>query len=126
MSLLVTRTAYDVPWKQSQVERQMIADRKPGSVRVYVTRASDRPAREDSTEIIETTVAEIDAVFARLGVAPDEPATIIIEALENNETIRLPAEDQRAFADAMLNPPEPTPALQRAAALYRAILRRPD
>lgn len=28
--------------------------------------------------------------------------------------VRLSIEDQRAFADAILNPPEPTPALRRA------------
>jgi uncharacterized protein (DUF1778 family) len=34
--------------------------------------------------------------------------------IENAEIIRLSVEDQRRFAEAILNPPEPAPALQRA------------
>jgi uncharacterized protein (DUF1778 family) len=52
--------------------------------------------------------------------------TIIVEPGEDTRIIRLSAEDQRAFVDGMLNPPEPTPALERAAALYRAITRNSD
>ncbi len=33
------------------------------------------------------------------------------------------AEDQRAFAEAILNPPEPTPALLRAAEAHRRLIR---
>lgn len=36
------------------------------------------------------------------------------EAIETMEVIRLSAEDQRMFAESILNPPEPTPALRRA------------
>ena len=49
--------------------------------------------------------------------------TIVIEWVEDSRVIHLSAADQRAFADGVLNPPEPAPALQRAAALYRAIMR---
>jgi uncharacterized protein (DUF1778 family) len=35
-------------------------------------------------------------------------------AIEETQIIRLSVEDQRAFAEAILNPPEPTPALRRA------------
>jgi uncharacterized protein (DUF1778 family) len=34
--------------------------------------------------------------------------------IENAEIIRLSVEDQRRFAEAILNPPEPAPALRRA------------
>lgn len=34
--------------------------------------------------------------------------------IEHTEVIRLSVEDQRRFAEAILNPPEPTPALCRA------------
>jgi uncharacterized protein (DUF1778 family) len=37
-----------------------------------------------------------------------------IRAIEEVEIIRLSTEDQRAIADAILNPPEPAPALRRA------------
>lgn len=34
--------------------------------------------------------------------------------IEDAEILRISVEDQRAIAEAILNPPEPTPALQRA------------
>ena len=37
------------------------------------------------------------------------------EAIENAEILRLTAEDQARFADALLNPPAPAPAMKRAA-----------
>lgn len=40
-------------------------------------------------------------------------------AIEEAEIIRLSTADQRMLADALLNPPEPTPALRRAAKRYR-------
>jgi uncharacterized protein (DUF1778 family) len=43
-------------------------------------------------------------------------------AIEETQIIRLSVEDQRAFAEAILNPPEPTPALKRAAARYRRLV----
>ena len=43
--------------------------------------------------------------------------------IEETQIIRLSVEDQRAFAEAILNPPEPTPALKRAAARYRELVK---
>ena len=43
--------------------------------------------------------------------------------IEETHIIRLSVEDQRAFAEAILNPPEPTPALKRAAARYRQLVK---
>ncbi len=43
--------------------------------------------------------------------------------IEKTQIIRLSVEDQRAFAAAILNPPEPTPALKRAAARYRRLVK---
>lgn len=43
--------------------------------------------------------------------------------IEETQIIRLSVEDQRAFAEAILNPPEPTPALNRAAARYRQLVK---
>jgi Protein of unknown function (DUF1778) len=96
--------------------------RKPGSIIVHVTRVADgRQARP--AELIETTVAEITAVLVGMGIAADEPVTIVIEHVEDTRVIRLSPADQRVVAEGVLNPPEPAPALQRAAALYRAIMR---
>ena len=42
--------------------------------------------------------------------------------IEETQIIRLSVEDQRAFAEAILNPPKPLPALRRAAAAYRSLI----
>jgi uncharacterized protein (DUF1778 family) len=39
--------------------------------------------------------------------------------IEETQIIRLSVEDQRAFAEAIINPPKPTPALRRAFARHR-------
>jgi uncharacterized protein (DUF1778 family) len=43
--------------------------------------------------------------------------------IEETQIIRLSIEDQRAFAEAILKPPPPTPALLRAAAAYRTLIK---
>ena len=43
--------------------------------------------------------------------------------IERAHIIRLSVEDQRAFAAAILNPPEPTPALHRAFRRHRALIK---
>jgi uncharacterized protein (DUF1778 family) len=43
-------------------------------------------------------------------------------AIEETQVIRLSVEDQRAFAEAILNPPEPTPALRRAFRRHRELV----
>lgn len=50
--------------------------------------------------------------------AADEAAR---QAIEQTEIIRLSVEDQRHIAAAILNPPEPAPALRRAAKRYREL-----
>jgi uncharacterized protein (DUF1778 family) len=44
--------------------------------------------------------------------------------IEETEIIRLSVEDQRLLAQALLNPPEPAPALVRAAERYRRIVQK--
>jgi uncharacterized protein (DUF1778 family) len=46
-------------------------------------------------------------------------------AIEETQMIRLSVEDQRAFADAILNPPPPNDALRRAAAAYKGFVKAP-
>jgi len=50
--------------------------------------------------------------------AADEAAR---RAIEDSEIIRLSIEGQRQIAAAILNPPEPAPALKRAAKRYREL-----
>ena len=42
--------------------------------------------------------------------------------VEHAQVIRLSLEDQRAFVEAILDPPEPTPALRRAFARRRKLI----
>jgi uncharacterized protein (DUF1778 family) len=44
------------------------------------------------------------------------------QAIETNEIIRLSIEDQRVFAESIINPPEPTDALIQAAVKYYELL----
>ena len=43
-------------------------------------------------------------------------------AIEETQIIRLSIEDQRAFAEAILNPPTPNDAMRRAAQAYRDLV----
>ncbi len=43
-------------------------------------------------------------------------------AIEETQIIRLAVEDQRAFVEAILNPPAPTPALKRAFRRHRELI----
>ena len=45
--------------------------------------------------------------------------------IEETQIIRLSVEDQRAFAEAILHPPAPSPALIRAAEAHRQLVREP-
>ena len=45
------------------------------------------------------------------------------QAIEQAEVIRLSRADQACFAQAMLSPPEPAPALERAFARHGKLLR---
>ena len=43
--------------------------------------------------------------------------------IEETQVIRLSVDDQRAFVDAILNPPAPTDAMRRAAAVHRSLVK---
>ena len=45
------------------------------------------------------------------------------KTIEEMQLIRLSVADQKAFADAILDPPAPNPALRRAAAAHRDLLK---
>ncbi len=42
--------------------------------------------------------------------------------IEETQILRLSAEDQRRFVEALLNPPAPTPAMQRAVEHHRRLV----
>lgn len=43
--------------------------------------------------------------------------------IEETQIVRLSVEDQRAFVEAILNPPSPTPGLLRAVEAYRRLIK---
>ena len=45
--------------------------------------------------------------------------------IEETQIIRISVEDQRAFAEAIINPPSPSQALIRAAEAHRRLIREP-
>ncbi len=47
------------------------------------------------------------------------------QVIEETQIIRLSVEDQRAFAEAILNPPLPSQALRRAAEAHHRLIRQP-
>lgn len=48
-----------------------------------------------------------------------------MQAIEEAQVIRLSAADQRRFVEALLDPPEPSPAMTRAHAHRRRLVREP-
>ncbi len=52
--------------------------------------------------------------------AAQEAAT---RAIEETQIVRISVEDQRAFVEAILNPPEPPPALRRAFRRHRQLVK---
>jgi uncharacterized protein (DUF1778 family) len=46
--------------------------------------------------------------------------------IERTQIIRLSIEDQRAFAEAILNPPKPGPAWRRARQTYRRLIQKSE
>ncbi|EJW10834.1 hypothetical protein A33M_3995 [Rhodovulum sp. PH10] len=43
--------------------------------------------------------------------------------IADTQIVRLSLEDQRAFADAIINPPPPPPGLKQAAKAYRTLIK---
>jgi len=74
--------------------------RLPGSVYATIRRAAELKGRTVTDFVVS---AAHDAAQ---------------RAIEEEGIIRLSAEDQQRFAEALLNPPTPNQALQRAAGLY--------
>ena len=53
----------------------------------------------------------------------DSAVTMAQRAIEETHIIRLAVEDQRAIAEAILNPPPLTPAMERAITRYRELIK---
>jgi uncharacterized protein (DUF1778 family) len=74
-------------------------------VLVVVKRAAELQGRSISNFIVAAAQAEAN------------------RTIEETQIIRLSVEDQRAFADALLNPPPPNEAMKRVASAYRNLIR---
>jgi uncharacterized protein (DUF1778 family) len=89
--------------KQEQHPTARLEARLPSEVLVRLKRAAEIQGRS----LTDFVVAAADEAACR--------------AIEQTEILRLSAEDQRQIAEAILNPPEPTPALRKAARRYREL-----
>lgn len=91
----------------------MKPDRTATRTRLEVRLPTDVLARlKGAAEIQGRTLT--DFVVA----AADEAAC---RAIQRTEIIRLSVEDQQRIAESVLNPPEPTPAMKRAARRHRKL-----
>jgi uncharacterized protein (DUF1778 family) len=78
--------------------------RVPAEVHALLKRAADLQGRTMTDFVVATAVEEARRVISE------------------HDVIRLSLEDQRAVAEALANPPEPTDALRRAFARRRDLL----
>lgn len=98
------RLPYDVSvMKQEPQPTARLEARLPNEVLTRLKRAAEIQGRT----LTDFVVAAADEAACR--------------AIEQTEILRLSAQDQRQIAKAILNPPEPTPALRRAARRYRKL-----
>jgi uncharacterized protein (DUF1778 family) len=65
---------------------------------------------------------EGDMARRRLSRAAPTEARMAPATLKRKQLIRLSIEDQRRFADTIVNPPAPNKALRRAAKAYTALI----
>jgi uncharacterized protein (DUF1778 family) len=89
--------------KQAQHPTARLEARLPSEVLARLKRAAEIQGRT----LTDFVVAAADEAACR--------------AIEQTEIIRLSVEDQRRIAEAIQNPPEPTPALRKAARRYREL-----
>jgi uncharacterized protein (DUF1778 family) len=89
--------------KQAQHPTARLEARLPSEVLARLKRAAEIQGRT----LTDFVVAAADEAACR--------------AIEQTEIIRLSVEDQRQIAEAIQNPPEPTPALRKAARRYREL-----
>lgn len=82
--------------KRSATAAARLEARLPADVHALLKRAAELQGRT-LTDFVVTAAREA-----------------AVRAIEEVEIIRLAAEDQRLIAEAILNPPEPSPALRRA------------
>lgn len=83
------------------------------------TRVEARIAPDVLTIVRRAAEIQGRSVSDFLVVSAQEAAYRAIEAAQ---IIRLSVEDQQRFADALLNPPEPSPALKRAAKAHKKLI----
>src|ERR1700752_2117186 len=94
---------YSVSMKTDTPPTARLEARLPNDVMARLKRAAEIQGRT----LTDFVVAAADEAACR--------------ALETTEIIRLSIEDQRQIAEAILNPPEPTPALRKAFRRHREL-----
>jgi uncharacterized protein (DUF1778 family) len=91
------------------------------------------PATGSTARLEARLPAEVHALLKRAAQLQGRTLTdFVVEAaydaarrtIEEVEIIRLSAEDQQRFAEALLNPPKPNPALRKAFEHHRRLIGR--
>jgi uncharacterized protein (DUF1778 family) len=90
--------------KREKVPTARLEARLPADVHALLKRAAEIQGRS-LTDFVMTAAQEA-----------------AIRTIDETQMIHLSLEDQRAIAAAILNPPEPTPALRRAAERHRKLV----
>jgi uncharacterized protein (DUF1778 family) len=90
--------------KREKVPAARLEARLPADVHALLKRAAEIQGRS-LTDFVVTAAHEA-----------------AIRTIDETQMIHLSLEDQRAIAAAILNPPEPTPALRRAAERHRKLV----
>lgn len=87
---------------------------------VYLQRtlAGLQAAAQQKEALISTLAQEANVAYEAVAPYVEEKMQ---SALKKTETIALSAEDQRLFVETLLNPPEPSDALRRAAQKHREL-----
>jgi uncharacterized protein (DUF1778 family) len=107
-------------WAQNQVDLYGKLSYKFAMSLVRTSRLEARVAPETLTIVKRAAELQGQSVSEFVVTAAREAAN---RTIEETQIIRLSVADQRAFADAMLNPAPPGEALRRAADSYRRHLK---
>jgi uncharacterized protein (DUF1778 family) len=110
-------------WAQYELDLYGKLAYKFGMSLVRTSRLEARVAPETLTIVKRAAELQGQSVSEFVVAAAREAAN---RTIEETQIIRLSVADQRAFAEAVLNPPPPGEALQRAADAYRRHLRADD
>jgi uncharacterized protein (DUF1778 family) len=94
---------------------------RPQAARARAERLEARISR-DQKQLLQRAADLQGRTLSDFVVSSAQEAAV--RTIERMQIIKLSLEDSRAFAEALLNPPEPTPALRRSFRRQRELIKR--